>query len=577
ENYPMDMALEDTGLVMSDITAFEGTNYGLTLTLVLTDVLDIKFEHQRSRFTDTTATQMLGHFEQILKAMVDAPQGRVDTLPMLSAQEQHYLLNTVNEPQVDYAKSQSLHPLFEATVAQHPERIALVFEKEQLSYRELNQKANQLARRLRAQGVKPETLVGLMVERSLDTVIGLLAILKAGGAYVPLDPNYPQSRLDYMCQDSGIEYLLTHKDFNDVVLSTYSTANLPIIEGQSPDNLAYVIYTSGSTGQPKGVMVEHHNVVRLLQATQDNFNFDHFDVWTLFHSYAFDFSVWEIWGALAYGGRLVVIPQGMPQAYDDFYQLLIDEKVTVLNQTPSAFGQLSAIDAQQNGALSLRTVIFGGEALNLSSLSDWVERHGDDSPTLVNMYGITETTVHVTYRRILREDISANKGSLIGRPIGDLSLYILDPQLNPVPLGVCGEMFVGGAGVTRGYLHQAELTQSRFIENPHKKGERLYRTGDLALKLAGGELQYQGRIDSQVKIRGFRIELGEIEYQLSQLPGIKSAAVLAREDQPGLKRLVAYFISEDVTQNGDVLDGLAAQLLETLPEHMVPLMFVSMD
>ncbi|NQZ12902.1 MAG: amino acid adenylation domain-containing protein, partial [Algicola sp.] len=358
-------------------------------------------------------------------------------------------------------------------------------------------------------------------------------------------------------------------------LSTYSTANLPIIEGQTPDNLAYVIYTSGSTGQPKGVMVEHHNVVRLLQATQDNFNFDHFDVWTLFHSYAFDFSVWEIWGALAYGGRLVVIPPGMPQAYDDFYQLLVDEKVTVLNQTPSAFGQVSTIDAQQNGALSLRTVLFGGEPLNLSSLGDWVDRHGDDSPTLVNMYGITETTVHVTYRRILREDISQNitqnitqnKGSLIGRPIGDLSLYILDHQLNPVALGVCGEIFVGGEGVARGYLNQDELTASRFIKNPHKVvGERIYRTGDLAKMQSGGEIQYLGRIDGQVKIRGYRIELAEIEQQLSALPTVKSAVVNVVAEQ-----LVAYVI-------GDAIETPLRQGLKAvLPDHMVPAHFVFID
>ncbi|MCJ8272636.1 MAG: AMP-binding protein, partial [Psychrosphaera sp.] len=289
-------------------------------------------------------------------------------------------------------------------------------------------------------------------------------------------------------------------------------------------------------------------------------------------------------GALAYGGRLIVIPSWKPRSVEDFYQLLIDEKVTVLNQTPTAFNQLSSIDAQRRERLSLRVVVFGGEALNLQELGSWVDRHGDDSPQLVNMYGITETTVHVTYRRILAEDIAANQGSLIGRPIGDLSLYILSDTLCPVPVGVCGEMYVGGAGVTRGYLNQPELTASRFIENPFVKGnvveakaERLYRTGDLARFLPGGEIDYLGRIDHQVKIRGFRIELGEIEQQLSQLPQVKASVVLAREDEPGQKRLVAYVVSEPDEANNDLVNTLRTSLKAVLLEHMVPSFFVIMD
>ncbi|MCJ8270490.1 MAG: amino acid adenylation domain-containing protein, partial [Psychrosphaera sp.] len=339
----------------------------------------------------------------------------------------------------------------------------------------------------------------------------------------------------------------------------------------TPNHLAYVIYTSGTTGQPKGCMVEHHNVVRLFKATENDFNFDHTDVWTLFHSYAFDFSVWELWGAIAYGGTVVVVPSGMPQAYDEFYQLLIDEKVTVLSQTPSAFNQLSTIDAQKQGDLSLRYVIFGGEALNLQSLGSWVERHGDEAPKLVNMYGITETTVHVTYRRILAQDILKNRGSLIGRPINDLTLYILDSQLNPVPVGVSGEMFVGGGGVTRGYLNQSELTATRFIDDPFNANERLYRTGDLARLLPDGEIDYMGRIDEQVKIRGFRIELGEIEQQLLLLPNVESTVVLVSEN-----RLVAYVTSASMKREASVAD-LRDGLRDVLPSHMVPAFFVIMD
>ncbi|MCJ8268534.1 MAG: amino acid adenylation domain-containing protein, partial [Psychrosphaera sp.] len=415
--------------------------------------------------------------------------------------------------------------------------------------------------------MKADTLVGLSAQRSADLVIAILAILKAGGAYVPLDPNYPQDRLDYMIKDSGIELILSQKDINQD-LQAYPINNLACF---SPSNLAYVIYTSGSTGNPKGVMVEHHNVVRLLQATQADFNFGSDDVWTLFHSYAFDFSVWELWGALAYGGRLVVVPDDMPKAVDQFYQLLVDEKVTVLNQTPSAFNQLNAVDAQLQADLSLRTVIFGGEALNLQQLSGWVERHGDDSPVLVNMYGITETTVHVTYRRILAEDIAKNRGSLIGRPLSDLSFYILNQQLNPVPVGVCGEIFVGGGGVARGYLNQDELTANRFIDNPFTAGERLYRTGDLARLLPDDEIEYLGRMDEQVKIRGFRIELGEIEHQLTLLQQVESAVVVAREDL-----LVAYIIYDE-RSDADSMDVVREQMEAVLPQYMVPSFFVGLD
>ncbi|MCJ8271706.1 MAG: AMP-binding protein, partial [Psychrosphaera sp.] len=384
--------------------------------------LSFGFEYNTDLFDANTIKTLGRHFVTLLEGIVANPSCRIGQLPMMSQAERQVALSTVNQGRRVYPKTHCIHQLFEQQVELRPEAIALRYLKEQLSYQQLNEKANQLAHHLQAQGIKPDTLVGLSVDRSPEMVIGILAILKAGGAYVPLDPNYPQSRLDYIVKDSGIKVLLSEKDIN--AASEYPVANPKVT--LSPDNLAYVIYTSGTTGQPKGVMVEHHNVVRLLQSTDADFNFNPNDVWTLFHSYAFDFSVWEIWGALAYGGRLVVVPSGMPQAVDDFYQLLVDEKVTILNQTPSAFNQLSAIDAQAQKELSLRTVIFGGEALNLQNLAAWVERHGDNKPQLVNMYGITETTVHVTYRRILAQDLADNKGSLIGRPIGDLSLYIFD-------------------------------------------------------------------------------------------------------------------------------------------------------
>jgi amino acid adenylation domain-containing protein len=317
----------------------------------------------------------------------------------------------------------------------------------------------------------------------------------------------------------------------------------------APENLAYVIYTSGSTGRPRGVQVTHANVGRLLSATDPWFRFGPKDVWTLFHSYAFDFSVWEIWGALAYGGTLVVVPYWVSRSPESFYELLGQEGVTVLNQTPSAFRQLiraeeDAAPANASQELALRLVIFGGEALEIQSLRPWVRRHGPQRPLLVNMYGITETTVHVTYRPLSLEDVQGGGGSVIGRAIPDLGLQVVDRSLQPQPVGVPGELCVSGSGLARGYLNRQELTAERFVPDPWatEEGVRLYRSGDLVRRLPDGDIEYLGRIDHQVKVRGFRIELGEIEAALGSLPGVRETVVLVREDEPGDRRLVAYVV-----------------------------------
>ena len=338
-----------------------------------------------------------------------------------------------------------------------------------------------------------------------------MGILKAGGAYVPLDPNYPQERLHFILEDAQLKVLLTQEQLVAslpqhqayvVFLDTYWTeiahnSESNLLNTTTPDNIAYVIYTSGSTGQPKGVLVNHSNVVRLFAATNSWYNFNVEDVWTMFHSYAFDFSVWEIWGALLYGGRLVVVPYLVTRSPASFYQLLCQEKVTILNQTPSAFRQLIQAEQSQIIAddINLRLIIFGGEALELKSLQPWFELHGDRLPQLVNMYGITETTVHVTYRPLSKADLH-DTASVIGRQIPDLQVYLLDEYLQPVPIGVAGEMCVGGAGVARGYLNRPELTQQRFISHPFSNNPqaRLYKTGDLARYLPNGELEYLGRI-----------------------------------------------------------------------------------
>ena len=558
------------------------------------DGLHFCWTYDKSLFKPKTIERLNDHLERVLMEVVDDPSLRLRDIAMLSEQEVHHLVHDLNDTQVDYPKDKLIHELFEGQAEETPDNIALVFNDEQLTYRELNEASNRLAHYLIAQGVTTETLVGLSVERSLTMVIGILGILKAGGAYVPLDPSYPTERLQYMLQDSDLHYLLTEQGLTDGLqlsdtlqlinydadifqteLSAYPLSNPERKEKQCSSNLAYIIYTSGSTGLPKGVMVEHGNVHRLFQATEAQFQFNSDDVWTLFHSYAFDFSVWELWGALLYGGRLVIVPWLTTRSSQAFYQLLHEQEVTILNQTPSAFQSLIEIDGEQTLPLKLRRVIFGGEALELASLKPWVARHGDDSPQLVNMYGITETTVHVTYRRLFKTEIEGPvSASLIGQPLSDLSVYLLTPELMLTPLGSVGELYVGGSGLSRGYLAKAELTAERFIQNPlsDEPNERLYKTGDLARYNANGELEFIGRIDDQVKIRGFRIELGEIEHHLSHCDNVASSLVLVREDESGEKYLVAYLIAD----NQETLDvnGLRQSLQATLPDYMLPAAFV---
>ncbi|HEP9499103.1 TPA: pyoverdine non-ribosomal peptide synthetase PvdD, partial [Pseudomonas aeruginosa] len=366
----------------------------------------------------------------------------------------------------------------------------------------------------------------------------------------------------------GVEVLA----IDGLVLDGYAESDpLPTL---SADNLAYVIYTSGSTGKPKGTLLTHRNALRLFSATEAWFGFDERDVWTLFHSYAFDFSVWEIFGALLYGGCLVIVPQWVSRSPEDFYRLLCREGVTVLNQTPSAFKQLMAMACSADMATqqpALRYVIFGGEALDLQSLRPWFQRFGDRQPQLVNMYGITETTVHVTYRPVSEADLEGGLVSPIGGTIPDLSWYILDRDLNPVPRGAVGELYIGRAGLARGYLRRPGLSATRFVPNPFPggAGERLYRTGDLARFQADGNIEYIGRIDHQVKVRGFRIELGEIEAALAGLAGVRDAVVLAH-DGVGGTQLVGYVVADSAEDAERLRESLRESLKRHLPDYMVP-------
>jgi amino acid adenylation domain-containing protein len=595
ENYPVDRAVLEgqTNLEIQINSSFDNTNYPLTVIVLPGSELAIAISYDRRRFDRATITRMLGHFQTLLQGMATAPEIPLKELPLLTEAEKHQLLIEWNKTWAEYPQDQCIHQLFEAQVERTPDAVAVVFEDKQLTYRQLNQQANQLAHYLQKLGVGSEVLVGICLERSLEMVVALLGVLKSGGAYVPLDPAYPSERLTYTLNDSQASVLLTHSKLADSIRShgaqvvcldtdwgvirTSSEENL--VSAASPNNLAYVIYTSGSTGKPKGVLVNHQNVTRLFAATQPWFHFDETDVWTLFHSIAFDFSVWEIWGSLLYGGCLIVVPYWVSRDPEAFYSLLLNQRVTVLNQTPSAFRQLMQVEERKETAasqLSLRLVIFGGEALEPQSLKPWFERHGDQSPQLVNMYGITETTVHVTYQPLTIADIN-DRSSVIGVPIPDLQVYILDECQQPVPIGVRGEMYVGGAGVARGYLNLPELTAFRFIINPFsdQPNARLYRTGDLARYRADGSIEYLGRIDYQVKIRGFRIELGEIEAALSQHPTVRQIALMVREDEPGNKYLVAYIVPREAVL--PTVSELRSFLKQKLPDYMVPSAFVMLD
>ncbi len=564
------LAHEEIGVV--GFHAAEGTNFLLQVAFAPgTDEQGIHFalEYDGARLSETDAAWIAGYFTRYFAALGQDPDASTATASLLAPEEREQI-RAATALAVSPVAPPSLVELFARAVAAHGEREAVRCGNAGLTYAQLDRRANALAHRLIRDGVLPGDRVAVSLDRSADLIVALLAVLKSGAGYVPIDPTYPEERRAFLLKDSGARLLLDQVAV-DLGQEDDTAPALRITAG----DVAYVIYTSGSTGKPKGVPVRHGEVARLMSATDSWFGFGPDDVWTLFHSYAFDFSVWEIWGALAYGGRLIVVPTAISRAPESFYRLVRDEKVTVLNQTPSAFQQLiwaerGVVEADGAAPLALRYVIFGGEALDLAALAPWFERHPD--ACLINMYGITETTVHVTYRPIEKADVLAKRGSLIGVPIPDLAVHVLDAFGVPAPLWVSGEMYVSGAGLAVGYLGRPELTAERFVpdSSSDRPGERAYRSGDLARRLSQGsgfDLEYLGRIDNQVKIRGFRIELAEIEAVLAAHPGVRRAIVVPREDVAGDKRLVAYVVLADDSISADDLRG-AAQA--KLPEYMVP-------
>ncbi|MFN6572321.1 amino acid adenylation domain-containing protein [Dendronalium sp. ChiSLP03b] len=543
-------------------------------------------------FEATTIARLAEHFQTLVQAIVANPQTRVAQLPMLSAAERHQLLVEWNDTQTNYPSDKCIHQLFEEQVQRTPDAVALVFEDEQLTYHQLNCRANSLAHYLKSLGVGADQLVGICVERSLDMIVGLLGILKAGGAYVPLDPEYPQERLSFMLRDAQISVLLTQRslvnklpEYTAQVVCLDSDAHL--IEQCSQDNattdvratnLAYIIYTSGSTGQPKGVEVVHRGVNRLLFGA-NYVNLDATQTFLQLAPISFDASTFEIWGALLHGAKCVLFPGTIPTS-QNLREVIEKHGITILWLTAALFN--SIIDDDEKALSGIQQLLIGGEALSVTHVRKALENL--PLTQIINGYGPTESTTFTCCYPIPRTNEANIESIPIGRPISNTQVYILDAYLQPVGVGVPGELHIGGAGLARGYLNRSELTQAKFIPNPfveaqgrrQEAGEsRLYKTGDLVRYLPDGNIEYIGRIDNQVKIRGFRIELGEIEAVLSQHEDVQVCCVIVHEDTPGEKRLVAYVVPpKGVTITTEQLRQF---LSNKLPSYMLPSAFVILE
>ncbi|MCP5052505.1 MAG: amino acid adenylation domain-containing protein, partial [bacterium] len=534
--------------------------------------ISFSFEYCTRLFKEETIQWFALYYKRIASLLMENSRLRLGEIELITHEERRDWLVRFNDTQAQWPEAKTIHQLFEEQVTRTPEQIAVVNpeDRSSVTYVELNEKSNRLAARLMEKGVASGTIVAIMTEPSVEMMIGLLGILKAGGAYLPIDPDYPDERVEFMLKDSGAKNVVGN---GLMVKNLDDTDQLYNQQTIKPSNLVYIIYTSGTTGKPKGMMIEHRNIVRLLFNDKFQFDFNAGDVWSLFHSFCFDFSVWEMYGALLYGGQLTVIPKMAAKDPGQFLEILKTRKVTVLNQTPSAFYRLVEEELKQSGEqLNIRYVIFGGEALKPAKLRGWRDRY--PSVKLVNMYGITETTVHVTYKEIGEQEINIGISN-IGTPIPTLTVFVMSPALKLQPVGVPGQYCVGGAGVGRGYLNRPGLTAEKFVDNPYKPGERLYLSGDLVRGMSNGEMEYLGRIDHQVKIRGYRVELGEIENRLLRQGSVvlKDVLVTANQDDHSDQYLCAYVVPAVGEDEGEVL-GLRDELSQQLPAYMVPSYFV---
>jgi amino acid adenylation domain-containing protein/non-ribosomal peptide synthase protein (TIGR01720 family) len=702
ENYPVSEEVKNQDVLqVSLVNSIEKLDYPLGLIANENDTLNFTLKYAGELFSDDKINELLNFVKSILQQIADNPNIKTSELVLVSPTQELEMITRYKDHRAQYPGT-TIVQLFEEQVLKTPENIVVVFEGNnnetiQLTYKELNEQANILAHYLIDNyNTKPDDKIALLLDRSERMIISILGVLKSGAAYVPISPEYPKERIDYILDKAEPKAVIDEAFLSSVIPTqagipkTTPSPSVPPLpnEGEcagrnpspspviarersergnlrvcnpetatTPQNLAYIIFTSGTTGQPKGVQIEHHNVVRLLQQTNDYYKYSPNDVWTMFHSYTFDFSVWEIFTPLLHGSKLIVPSYYTTRDMNLFYELVKNQKVTILNLTPLAFEQFSYVVTQttpspigatpserrgmdprlreddnkkannnsataitpsvipaqagihNNSELSLRHIIFGGDKLHLDSVREWFDKFGDAQPVLTNMYGITETTVHVTYKKLTSTDVLENKGSLIGVPIADLTAYILDKNLNILPVGAVGELFIGGEGLSRGYLGDKKQTAEKFIPNPYQTEEqkannnfnsKLYKTGDLACFLPDGSLDYLGRNDSQVQIRGFRVELGEIETKLNLFPGISTSVVIATNDLGKREsQLVAYYVPvipasslgatqpeiaastssprNDGSANPIDEQALRQHLEQTLPDYMVPAFLVQLD
>jgi amino acid adenylation domain-containing protein len=539
-------------------------------------------------FESETIQRLIGHFQTLLEGIVSNPQQRVAELPILTEIEKQKILIEWQQTQTAYPRDKNIHQLFEEQVVKTPDAIAIVFGDRQLTYQELNQRSNQLAHHLQKLNISSDVLVGIYIERSIEMVVGLLGILKAGGAYVPLDPSYPQERLDYMIENAKVPVVLTLEKFLSKLSHVGKTISLDMdwqnLSQESDRNptssstckhLAYVEYTSGSTGKPKGVCIEHQSVVRLVKNTNFH-NFTADEVYLQLAPISFDASTFEIWGSLLNGAKLAIMPINTP-SLEDLGKAIREYKVTTLWLTTGLFNLM--VDERLEDLRSLRYLLTGGDALSVPHVHQFLKKI--ETCRLVNCYGPTENTTFTTCAHLKSGSTQLGISVPIGKPISNTQVYILNSSLQPLPIGVAGELYIGGDGLARGYLHNPILTSDKFIQNPFNSSssEYLYKTGDLAKYLSDGNIDFLCRIDFQVKIRGFRIELTEIESILIQHPDIREVVVIAIEDQLGNKQLVAYVVPEAPASDNKPLSTaiLRASLREKVPDYMIPSTFVILD
>lgn len=584
ENYPLSNSLMHSNLGEAKVTGievFEQTSYDLTIIINPGEQLAFQANFNAETYEAQVVQDILHHMVRILKAIIKTPSMLLNAFSLVTPDEEAALVSLLDNQQHTWPQEVNVFELFEQQALQRPKEVAIVYHDTEVTYEELYRQSAQVSTLLQRHGVKAGQPIGVYMDRSHEYIIALMGILRMGAIYLPLDVDYPDSRIQYMLEDSGSQFIMCKRERPPsstarVTLCFWedslqeSPAEMEQRTTMASTSVCYIIYTSGTTGSPKGVMITHQNVVRLFYNSGFQFDFNERDVWTMFHSPCFDFSIWEIFGAVLFGGKLIIIPKMTTRDPKRFLQLLREKKVTILNQTPSAFYNLIAkeLDSSKNDLL-LRYVIFGGEALRPGKLAEWVAKYPE--VTLINMFGITETTVHVTYKKIGAFEVKHNISN-IGKPIPTLAVYILDENMKVQPPGVIGELYIGGEGVAKGYWGKEELTRTRFVENPYDIGKKLYKSGDMARLLHSGDIEYIGRLDQQVQLRGFRIELGEIETVLKQYEGITDAFVLVKEKGHDA-RLIAYYIGRDAVKSIDLRSFLSRKLAE----HMVPAQYIRIE